>query len=64
MVIYFQKPLRHSRLHYIKAVSVLQYELLREGIFEVDVAISCKDLTIFIETKCLVAELGQWGLHR
>jgi hypothetical protein len=64
VVIYFQKPSRQSRLHYIKAVAVLQYELYKEGVSEVDVTTSCKEGIIFIETKYLVPELGQWGPHR
>ena len=51
---HFQKPSHQSHLHYIKAVVVLQYELLREGISEVDVTISYKDGIIYIEAKYLV----------
>jgi len=53
VVIHFQKPSRQSRLHYIKAVAVLQYELYREGISEVDVTTSYEDGIIFIEAKYL-----------
>ncbi len=55
MVIHFKKLSRQSRLHYIKAVAVLQYELYTEGISEVDVTISYKDGIIFIEAKYLTS---------